>query len=284
VTLLALGNGAPDCFSSLAGVSQERPQLVFGQLFGAAIFLTSVVAGAVCAAHPFPLMRRPFVRDVAFLSGAAAWAIYCYHRESVYAADAFGFLGLYVVYIVVVLLGRAINQRWRARRRAAELLRRQEGEEESSAAEDCGEEGDEALSIFVPVPRSNHVPDTDEGPAGPAAGPEEGGFETIENVSNEAVEGELPTLNDIPDVSTTISPRQQAWSLLWRRLCPIGPGSFSRQRLRAKLWRIIKAQAEIALRVTVPVVDEDLPMGGWCQPLVRLHSCSLKNNSMQFYF
>merc|ERR1719412_1033626 len=66
VTILAFGNGAPDIFSALAGISAARPELVFGSLFGAGIFVTSVVAGAVCVTKPFKLMERPFLRDLSF--------------------------------------------------------------------------------------------------------------------------------------------------------------------------------------------------------------------------
>jgi len=66
VTIMALGNGAPDIFSSLAGIGQDRPELVFGELFGAGVFLTTVVAGSVTITQPFKLMERPFLRDVSF--------------------------------------------------------------------------------------------------------------------------------------------------------------------------------------------------------------------------
>ncbi len=80
VTLLAVGNGAPDLFSALAGSSQGRPQLVLGQLMGCAVLLTSCVAGMVCLAAPFKLMVRPFFRDVAFLAAAGFWAFWAYYR------------------------------------------------------------------------------------------------------------------------------------------------------------------------------------------------------------
>ena len=80
VTILAFGNGAPDIFSSLAGISNSRPQLVFGELFGAGIFVTTAVAGAVCWFKPFHLMERPFLRDITFYAAAAFWAFYIFHR------------------------------------------------------------------------------------------------------------------------------------------------------------------------------------------------------------
>ncbi len=80
VTLLALGNGAPDLFSALAGAGQGRPQLVLGQLMGDAALLSTAVAGAVCIAAPFHLMVRPFFRDVAFLAAAGFWAFWVFYR------------------------------------------------------------------------------------------------------------------------------------------------------------------------------------------------------------
>lgn len=34
VTFLAFGNGAPDIFSSIAGIKAAKPDLVLGELFG----------------------------------------------------------------------------------------------------------------------------------------------------------------------------------------------------------------------------------------------------------
>ena len=111
VTIMALGNGAPDIFSSLAGIGQDRPELVFGELFGAGVFLTTVVAGSVTITQPFKLMERPFLRDVSFYLIAGFSAFYIFWRQEIRLLDAVGFLVLYTVYIAVVLIGRYINQR-----------------------------------------------------------------------------------------------------------------------------------------------------------------------------
>ena len=42
---MAFGNGSSDVFSSLAGIGQDRPELVFGELIGAGVFITTCVAG-----------------------------------------------------------------------------------------------------------------------------------------------------------------------------------------------------------------------------------------------
>jgi len=113
VTLLALGNGAPDIFSSLAGIGQDRPGLVFGELFGAGIFVTACVAGAVSITKPFLLMQRPFLRDVCFYILAAFGAFVIFWKQEMHVYDAVGFLVLYIVYLIVVVVGRYIHQKTR---------------------------------------------------------------------------------------------------------------------------------------------------------------------------
>ena len=45
MTLLALGNGAPNIFSAMVAVDHKQPQLAFGQLLGTGVFVTTCVAG-----------------------------------------------------------------------------------------------------------------------------------------------------------------------------------------------------------------------------------------------
>ena len=86
-------------------------ELVFGELFGAGVFLTTVVAGSVVVTQPFKLMERPFLRDVSFYLLAGFLAFYIFWRQEIRLGDAIGFLALYAVYIAVVLIGRYINNR-----------------------------------------------------------------------------------------------------------------------------------------------------------------------------
>jgi Ca2+/Na+ antiporter len=65
VTFLALGNGAPDVFSSIAAFSSSDPSVVLigvCELLGASVFITTVVVGAVAILHPAsvqPKVRQP---------------------------------------------------------------------------------------------------------------------------------------------------------------------------------------------------------------------------------
>lgn len=111
VTFLAFGNGAPDIFSSLAGIQQARSDLVIGELFGAGMFVTTVVAGTICMSQPFKIMERPFLRDIIFYIFATFWAFCLFYSHQIRLKYAAGFIALYGVYIFVVIVGRIVFQR-----------------------------------------------------------------------------------------------------------------------------------------------------------------------------
>ena len=66
VTLLALGNGAPDLFSAFSATNSGSPDLAVGGAVGSGLFITTVCVGGVAFLAPFKVTRRPFLRDVAF--------------------------------------------------------------------------------------------------------------------------------------------------------------------------------------------------------------------------
>ena len=77
VTLLALGNGAPDIFAALSSITQLKDGdagLAFGGLLGAGLFVTSITAGAIAIVKPFKSMRRPIIKDMVFYLFAVFWA------------------------------------------------------------------------------------------------------------------------------------------------------------------------------------------------------------------
>lgn len=75
VTFLAFGNGSPDVFSTFAAFSTNSSSLAIGELFGAAGFITAVVAGSMALVRPFKVAKRAFVRDVGFFTVAAAFSL-----------------------------------------------------------------------------------------------------------------------------------------------------------------------------------------------------------------
>ncbi|XP_015422766.1 PREDICTED: sodium/potassium/calcium exchanger 6, mitochondrial [Myotis davidii] len=116
VTFLAFGNGAPDIFSALVAFSDPHTAgLAFGALFGAGVLVTTVVAGGIAILRPFTAASRPFRRDIVFYMAAVFLTFTALYRGRVTLAWALGYLGLYVFYVVTVVLCTWIY-RWQRRR------------------------------------------------------------------------------------------------------------------------------------------------------------------------
>ncbi|KAK2902160.1 mitochondrial sodium/calcium exchanger protein [Channa argus] len=109
VTFLALGNGAPDIFSAMAAFSHPHTAgLAVGALFGAGIFVTTVVAGSVALVKPFAVASRPFLRDVIFYMAAVFWTFCILYRGTTTLGETLGYLSLYVVYVFTVIFSAFI--------------------------------------------------------------------------------------------------------------------------------------------------------------------------------
>uniref|UniRef100_A0A452SWS9 Mitochondrial sodium/calcium exchanger protein n=1 Tax=Ursus americanus TaxID=9643 RepID=A0A452SWS9_URSAM len=147
VTFLAFGNGAPDIFSALVAFSDPRTAgLAFGALFGAGVLVTTVVAGGIAILRPFTAASRPFLRDIVFYMVAVFLTFTALYLGRVTLAWALGYLGLYVFYVVTVVLGTWIY-RWQRRRSLVysmpgtpEILSDSEEEPVSSNSYDYSEE------------------------------------------------------------------------------------------------------------------------------------------------
>ncbi|XP_035514143.1 mitochondrial sodium/calcium exchanger protein [Morone saxatilis] len=112
VTFLALGNGAPDIFSAIAAFSHPHTAgLAVGALFGAGIFVTTVVAGSVALVKPFTVASRPFLRDVIFYMVAVFWTFFMLYRGTTTLGEILGYLALYVVYVLTVIISAYIYNR-----------------------------------------------------------------------------------------------------------------------------------------------------------------------------
>ncbi|KAF7200185.1 mitochondrial sodium/calcium exchanger protein isoform X1 [Nothobranchius furzeri] len=112
VTFLALGNGAPDIFSAMAAFSHPHTAgMAVGALFGAGIFVTTVVAGSVALVKPFPVASRPFLRDVVFYMCAVFWTFLMLYRGTTTLGETLGYLALYVIYVLTVIISAFIYNR-----------------------------------------------------------------------------------------------------------------------------------------------------------------------------
>ena len=150
VTFLAFGNGSPDVFSTFAAMSTNSGSLAVGELFGAAGFITAVVAGSMALIRPFHVARRSFVRDVGFFVVAAGFSMVFLWDGKLQLWECMTMVGFYMFYVAFVVawhwwLGR------RRRKREKEAAARGHfvaapGEEVEVEEEDYHDDSDEVGS------------------------------------------------------------------------------------------------------------------------------------------
>ncbi|CCO28926.1 Putative cation exchanger C3A12,06c [Rhizoctonia solani AG-1 IB] len=97
VTFLAFGNGSPDLFSTFSAMRAGSGSLAIGELLGAASFIVSVVAGSMPLVRPFRV--NPACILVILIDG------------EIHAWEALAMVGLYLVYVCVVVGGSWIENR-----------------------------------------------------------------------------------------------------------------------------------------------------------------------------
>ena len=111
VTLLAFGNGAPDVFTGIAVATQSEEMdlsLLLSDLVGGSLFIMTVVIGAIIwiansRSPGWRVDKLPFWRDgLSFVVALSVVAIVA-ADGTVYLSQALGLLGLYVLYIGLVL-------------------------------------------------------------------------------------------------------------------------------------------------------------------------------------
>ena len=115
VTLLALGNGAPDVFASLAaftGAGAAGPDGagevgtgMIGAIVSAGMFVSGGVVGAVAiVAAPFTVEPGPFLRDIGFYLAGAVGVYLVVRSGEVHLWEALCLPAYYVVFVVTVVL------------------------------------------------------------------------------------------------------------------------------------------------------------------------------------
>ncbi|KAG2392909.1 hypothetical protein C9374_009486 [Naegleria lovaniensis] len=119
ITLLALGNGAPDLSSIIVGMFNGNVDFGVGEPIGAGMFVTSVVMGSVALfSNVRGIARRPFLRDAIFYLVSVSYTFYLYIDGRVYIWEAILCLIIYVAYVTTVIVGRIIYKRLKKRKEA----------------------------------------------------------------------------------------------------------------------------------------------------------------------
>lgn len=114
MTLLAFGAGAPDIFASLSASEDASPQGVqmgLSVLLGSSLFILAIVTPATILTCPnkIKLKKWYFFRDTLFLlASEILLASVMFFRGKIDWFMSCMFLGLYFVYVLVVL----VQDRW----------------------------------------------------------------------------------------------------------------------------------------------------------------------------
>lgn len=111
ITLLALGNSAPDVFSDLAAVqSNDDFPLALGELMGASMFLTTVVLAAVifyatAAEGAECKVDKTPIRDIlSFAIVLIAVFVFADSESKITGIEAICLIGAYIVYVACVII------------------------------------------------------------------------------------------------------------------------------------------------------------------------------------
>ncbi|XP_076336209.1 mitochondrial sodium/calcium exchanger protein-like isoform X2 [Tachypleus tridentatus] len=274
VTFLALGNGAPDIFSSLAGIQQQRPQLVIGALFGAGIFVTTVVAGSICLSQEFSTKRFSFLKDMVFYLGATYWTFYLFSKKEITLTDAIGFLVLYVIYITIVIVGQIIYQKLKKRQRANAIINQEEVSSVASIQDELdNRQPGVSFSCTSPVDENQH--------SHSLVGSHLEHF--ISQVINtpqtskeyENTKGSVATrevADCVPRELLTNSMEISPWKDFLLHLSPFEIQEWNSKSWFFRIFEVVKAPVYLILTVTTPVVDYKNNRDNWCRYLNVLQS------------
>ena len=158
VTLLALGNGAPDVFSIIASVNANEAGMAVGEVTGAGNFVTTAVVGAVALVTPEGLKARGmFIRDILMLILATLCLFVVFKDGEVTRSESVAFLVLYVFYVVIVIAGDRVPPMLKSERPAWHAAREAKTDpSRQSSLHESLDEGREQSADYAERSRDDH--------------------------------------------------------------------------------------------------------------------------------
>eukprot|EP01114_Cavostelium_apophysatum_P020498 TRINITY_DN6889_c0_g1_i1.p1 TRINITY_DN6889_c0_g1~~TRINITY_DN6889_c0_g1_i1.p1 ORF type:complete len:634 (+),score=62.09 TRINITY_DN6889_c0_g1_i1:80-1981(+) len=104
ITLLALGNGAPDVFSMIAGMNNDNFDIALGESLGSGVFCTTAIIGIVSVISTAKLEKWPVIRDIIFYLVALLMIMFICNDGQVTWWESVIFLSYYIVYVLLSVL------------------------------------------------------------------------------------------------------------------------------------------------------------------------------------
>ncbi|KAH9408412.1 Mitochondrial sodium/calcium exchanger protein [Tyrophagus putrescentiae] len=302
VTLLAFGNGAPDIFSSISGIGQSRPELIFGSLFGSGIFDTTVVVGAILLIAKRCHFERPILRDIAFYLVASLVAFLFIKTGHFTLNFAIILLSLYALYIIVVAFSRCVYVRKAHRRSTISRFSKYDSldndDDEDVEAKICRNNNNDKYGTFAvegtDEPKSQHHSCGSTPSSSPHSTNDIFTFsiqkvseldsEDDENEEVDEVESKEKddTKENIPTIAVPVIRRR--CKVFKKQNCFFKNGTTTLQHFSAidlqnwrksgylgKAYQVFAAVPNFCLNLCIPTVDEERPESGWSQLLICIN-------------
>eukprot|EP01102_Stenamoeba_stenopodia_P018129 TRINITY_DN660_c0_g1_i2.p1 TRINITY_DN660_c0_g1~~TRINITY_DN660_c0_g1_i2.p1 ORF type:complete len:555 (+),score=84.29 TRINITY_DN660_c0_g1_i2:944-2608(+) len=148
ITLLALGNGAPDLFSIFAAVNSGQSGIATGEILGSGNFITTVVMGIVACSAKATVPWNQLVRDVGFYLFALTLACFIVYNGEVYVWQPVMALLFYITYVVFSIAANYCGNRNRYDGSRRGGLMFQDGDESLIGGEEYIDDYDDEDSLI----------------------------------------------------------------------------------------------------------------------------------------